>query len=84
MVDIGQFVGAGVGRVEDSGQQHDQLTAAVAGPVGHVVLDHPGQVHDRQAAFVECLGDGVDVIQVVTVSTVPEVVNGGGELVGEL
>lgn len=60
----GRFVGAGVGGVEDGGQQDDQFAGPVAVPVGQVVLDHPGQVDDRQATLVERVRDRVDVGQV--------------------
>src|SRR5262252_7948751 len=60
----GQFVGPGVGWVQDRGEQDDQFAGAVAVPVGYVVLDHPGQVGDGKAVFVEGVGDGGDVVQV--------------------
>ena len=54
-----EFVGAGGVRVEDRGQQHDQFTAAVAVPVGHVVLDHPDHVDDQAPLVVDRVIDVV-------------------------
>jgi hypothetical protein len=51
VVGAGQLVGADLGGVGDRGQQGDQLAAAC--PVGHVVLDHPGQPGPGPAVLVE-------------------------------
>ena len=40
----GDLIGPGVMGVEDGGEYDDQFAGAVAGPVGDVVLDDPGQV----------------------------------------
>jgi hypothetical protein len=63
----GQFIGSGpvvAAGLQDGGQQRDQFAGAVAGPVGHVVLDDAGQVDDRQTVLVVGVGDGVAVGQI--------------------
>src|SRR5664279_3722835 len=64
VVGDGQFVGLRVGRVGDGAEQHDQFAGAVAGPVGHGVLDDPDDACQWPAFLV--LGVGV-VGQVITV-----------------
>jgi len=54
-----EFAGAGIGRVGDRGQQHDQLARAAAFPVGHVVFDDPDQVRVIGVDVLPCAG-GLD------------------------
>jgi hypothetical protein len=60
----GEFVGAGLVRVQDGGQQSDQFVVAVAVTVGDVVFDDADQVRDLFTGPVERVRDVVQARQV--------------------
>jgi hypothetical protein len=73
----GEFISAGVGGVQDGGEQGDQLVTAVTGAVGDVVFDDADQMRDLFTRLVERVRDVVQVGQAgggaVRVPTMPSV-----------